>query len=476
MASGAALHRWLGGVALAASVLSAGVAGAQAPGRCNGGPNDGAICVQLPGQATPVTCTGGTCTAALVTSDHAAGVLIFPKIVSDPGGVLSGGVARDTLIQITNIVGQPRSLHCFYVDATSRCFSGVPGSPPTGSNIDPTGVCETTANCVAGSTCVPDWGQIDFDLTLTPEQQIGWLASGGLTRPGVCVDGPRTGQECDVSNVATDCPGGTPTSCQLLPGSVNNVPARAPGVFVGELKCIEVASEEDGAILPIFENDMIGQATIYDVSPDTVVAATAAVDARSYNAIGVQAIGTAGTGLVTQSDGVLCLGATAGSTECTTAEYAACPTQLVLDHFFDSAVVATNVSVSTEVTFVPCSEDLESDSVPAVNTLQFLVFNEFEQRFSASARVQCFREVQLSNLDRFPGQEATSIFNVAVQGSLTGQTRIRAVDGNETEVGHGMLAIAEEFRTGAGGNHSSAFNLNYIGLPRAHGDFLRFVP
>jgi hypothetical protein len=94
-----------------------------------------------------------------------------------------------------------------------------------------------------------------------------------------------------------------------------------------------------------------------------------------------------------------------------------------------------------------------------------LVFNEFEQRFSASLSVRCFNEIQLSNIDTLPGNEAASIFSIYVQGTLSGQTRIRPVIGSELDVGHGLLGVAEEFIAPPNGvlGSSDAFNLNYAG-------------
>ena len=82
--------------------------------------------------------------------------------------------------------------------------------------------------------------------------------------------------------------------------------------------------------------------------------------------------------------------------------------------------------------------------------MQFLVYNEFEQRFSASKRVTCLTELPLSDIDTRlgPTDDFASIFNVQVEGTLTGQTVMRSVAGTETTRGHGILAIAEEFHLG----------------------------
>jgi hypothetical protein len=104
--------------------------------------------------------------------------------------------------------------------------------------------------------------------------------------------------------------------------------------------------------------------------------------------------------------------------------------------------------VVSEVTLVPCTEDFENQAPELSRTIaQFIVFNEFEERFSFSTEVECFREIRLSNIDT--GQNARSIFSAGVSGTLTGQTRIRgAADeriGNP-KTGNTLLGIAEEFR------------------------------
>ena len=105
--------------------------------------------------------------------------------------------------------------------------------------------------------------------------------------------------------------------------------------------------------------------------------------------------------------------------------------------------------VVTEVTMVPCTEDFENqETAPYRTTAQFLVFNEFEQRFSASISVECFREIRLSDITS-PGQNHRSIFSAGVSGTLTGQTRIRGGEGTGTgsrPAGFALLGVMEEFR------------------------------
>jgi len=92
--------------------------------------------------------------------------------------------------------------------------------------------------------------------------------------------------------------------------------------------------------------------------------------------------------------------------------------------------------------------------------------------------IECLREIGLSDIDTrdraFADPVASStgdsrsIFNVNVQGTLSGQTRIRGVDDNEDGHGNGLIAVAEEFYraevTDLGTVVSSdAFNTHQVG-------------
>jgi hypothetical protein len=203
--------------------------------------------------------------------------------------------------------------------------------------------------------------------------------------------------------------------------------------FLGELKCIQVGP--DGA--PVDRNDLKGEATI-------VRATEMALDAWGYNAVGIQAEEGANDG-----DKTLVLGE----------EYNGCPAVLILNHFFDDAIEPINDNyVRTDLTLVPCSQNLELQA-PFDITVQFLVFNEFEQRFSTSIPINCFVETPLSDIGTQPRSltdflasstgDTRSIFNVNVQGTLTGQTRIRGTtrggDDDPEGVGYGLIGVAEEF-------------------------------
>lgn len=361
-----------------------------------------------------------------VTSDRAAAILVFPKLVFD------SSTGTDTVIQLSNTSDTPVHVLCFYVNANSHCSN------------DPEQVCNTNADCGLG-ICVPGWNETDFRFTLTARQPIQWRISSGLG--GNCVAG--VGDCFPLDGVI-----------QIGPGGQFNEDSRIPVVpedpFFGELKCIQVAEDE----APTDENSLKGEATI-------IVAAsgdTDAPDARGYNAIGIQAIAGQNDG-----DNTLELGS----------EYNGCPNILILDHFFDDAIEPIDgASVRTDLTLTPCSQNFELQST-FDTTVQFLVYNEFEQRFSASTRVRCLREIPLSDIDTAQRSltdnlatstgDTRSIFNVNVQGTLTGQTRIRGVDDGSPEHGNGLLAIAEEFHRTSPTllntvRASAAFNVHQVGV------------
>lgn len=372
-------------------------------------------------------------------SDRPAGLVVFPKIVVDANDQFAQGRKVDTLIQLTNTSSSEQVAHCFYVTATPRC--SVTGK-----------FCRDARDCRAGEACsTSTWGEHNFTFTLSPNQPIGWSASTGSGSLGA--------------------------GSGLILGVQDDY-------FIGELKCVQMSDDSrDGK--PIMRNDLKGEATIYEVAAGV----PGKVDVRSYNGIGIPAAalcsndstrscvsssdcaagGSCNYGSV-QNDLTLCLGSSSSSTECSAPEYARCPRELLLNHFFDNATVAGGTT-TTALTLVPCSENL-IDGTGATTTIQYLVYNEFEQRFSSSNRVTCFKETQLSNIDARPGQEATSVFNVGVQGTLAGVTYVRSVSGGN--VGYGILGLAEEFRKVNGSTGSSAYNVNLSPAAANTADTVRF--
>lgn len=361
-----------------------------------------------------------------VAADRAAAILVFPKIVVDTSNNAGRG-RLDTLIRISNTSSEPVRLQCFWMNANGHCFN-APGiiCDPTLSPRDP--------RC-GDSFCVPGWQETDFIVQLTARQPVAWLASTGAVP---CADSNDPAIPCFALGTRDQ-----------RPSPNNNLESRVPAVledpFVGELKCIAVDQND----LPAEKNVLKGEALI-------VRSDSGNFDVRSYNAVGIPALLGRNN-----YDNVLVLGGNG-------AEYAGCPNVLVLDHFFDFAQdPITQQSIETVLTLVPCTEDLLGQR-PVTLPVQFLVFNEFEQRFSTSYRdFSCFREFRLSQIDT-RSNPTYSIFYAGVAGTLTGQTRIRGVAGNDRTRGQTLLGVAEEFRSGGG---SASFQLHMQGS-RPQSDFV----
>jgi hypothetical protein len=384
-----------------------------------------------------------------VHSDKPGAILIYPKIVVDTEGVF--GPSTDTELQITNTSDAVIAARCFLVNATSHC-SNAPDIACTAE-----GEASSPHRCPLGGACLPQWTETDFRMTLTKRQPVSWKASDGLaTFPCDKI----TGRTCKngLSNTGSD-------------GIGSSIPPVPEDPFFGEVKCVQVDKD---TFLPSrgadprndFAGDLKGEATIVAVNGIRLA------DARKYNAIALE-----NKTPITGDPDVLRIGGP-------DAEYNGCPNVLILNHFFDNAFVDTHGGdvggeVISDLTVIPCGEDFrnqENNLGGAV--LQFLVYNEFEQRFSTSTNFQCWREVQLSDIDSRPGPfgNDTSIFNVAVEGTLTGQTRIRPVEG--TVAGNTVLGITEEFwecDTGPQGVCTTGANLHFTGT-RAKGDLLILSP
>jgi hypothetical protein len=387
---------------------------------------------------------------AEIESDKPAAIVLYPDVWVDPE------INGDTIIRLTNThETQPIVAHCFYIDANSHC-SGGPNDGAICTN-DP-GV------CTGFSFCVPGWLEVDFRIVLTARQPIEWKASDGLADRPRCRGGSNNGQLCRL-NEPGDCPFGRCTGlplpfgvcvrnpqrscgsdldCSPFPGgpcTQSNTGTRIPPVpevpFVGELRCIAVDANGN----PTPRNDLKGEGIAVRAEED-------GFDVSSYNAIGIQA-----TGAEVGPSNVLYLGGP-------DPEYNGCPNYLILTHFFDAAenpVPGSDAVIFTEVTLVPCTVDYLRQ-VPGAAVVQYLVFNEFEQRFSTSKSVRCFDETFLCNIET--RQCERSIFNVAVAGTLTGQTRMQPL-------GSGLLGIAREFHYGESTTRTAAFNIHMQGQREA---------
>lgn len=335
-----------------------------------------------------------------VTSDQAAAIVIYPDVLVDrtAAGVL------DTVIQLSNTSLDPVIVWCFYENANSHCTNS--GEVCT----SPTECCDTGTGC---GVCAPGWNETDFHIRLTPRQPIGWLASEGL------VDFP-------IDGVSRQGRGGS-----------SNAGSRIPPVpedpFDGSLKCLVV----DDTNRPLDQNVLKGEATITAQEVGGAV-----FDVSKHNAVGIKAQSGA-----VNDDHQLVLGGDE-------AEYNGCPNVLILNHFFDFAVnPVSDAEVFTTLTLVPCTEDLLRQ-VPGGAVIQYLVYNEFEQRFSTSRPFDCKQDLYISDIDTT--QPERSIFSAGVSGTLTGQTRL-------TAIGSGVVGVAEEAHAGHGGDFFASFNLHMQG-------------
>jgi hypothetical protein len=387
----------------------------------------------------------GSRVPAEVSSDQPAAIVVFPKLIVDSGNHI------DTLIRLTNTSDSPLRLHCFWVDATPRCANGTGNCA---ARVGQEGRC--TGDCVEDH-----WSETDFEMTITARQPIGWQISQGMracSEIGVDPGSDPDHQPCFVLDGVR---------FKGLGGQVNGTSNILPvphDEFVGYLQCIAV--DEHG---PVERNDIAGEALIVKSQTKISAEPPTGPDVDGYNAIGLQAI--AGRN---DHDPTLCLGGcTPGqcrgdhnrscfldgdcadgdscSVQChpndncpNGAEYDGCANILLLDHFFDGVEDPVGRgNIVTDLTLVPCSQDYLRQA-PKPVTVQFLVINEFEERFSTSKPVTCFKDIQLSNIDtKF---NANSIFSAAVNGTLTGQTRIRGVATDDPNHGDALMGIAREFR------------------------------
>ncbi|GIW40077.1 MAG: hypothetical protein KatS3mg076_0654 [Candidatus Binatia bacterium] len=373
--------------------------------------------------AVAVLATASLGRAQTVVTDQPAALLVYPGVIVARGG----STELDTVIQLSNTSNEPVAAKCFYVNAVGKCsVSGAPCFPASG---DP----RFSLDCpLSSDACLPQWVETDFRVFLTSEQPLAWLASRGLDREDLPVDGFFVRGPRGESNSGTHVP-------------PFGVAAEGGLAGVGELKCY--VTDLDGN--PIDRNVLKGEMTIVRTEGDE----EDCVDVVKSNAIGHRAR----PGLV-DTDARLVLGGPDG-------EYDGCPDVLVMDHFFDGATnPVTGGTVVPFLVLAPCTEDFLTQ-VPTRLSVQYLVFNEFEQRFSTSKPVDCFFLSRLGLIDT--SDPSRSVFGVQVAGTLTGQTRIRPVNG-------GLVGIGGEFH-GNGEGRTVTFNLHQQGQ-RETADVVRVIP
>jgi len=299
---------------------------------------------------------------------------------------LVASASEDAIIQLTNQGPMMVHAHCYYVDAS--LVDRVTGAPCSSNN---------------GINCTPLWQETDFDLWLSRRQPTAWLLS----------EGRRV-------SVLGEAPGSY--GYGLDPGHIPPKPN-----FEGELKCVEV--DETGR--PTLGNNLKGEVTLKTIS------GTTDGDVAKYNAIGIEGNRDAAqpTSPLPLDDNI----------------YAACPSKLSIQHpaagitDVPFALNGFGLEAQTTVTFVPCSEDFEN-GVPTSSTLQFLVYNEFEERFSGSTTVTCYLSTQLTAIDS-PLDASRSIFSSNVLGTLAAFSEFTPISG----VGglHSVVGISENSLAGA---------------------------
>jgi hypothetical protein len=220
--------------------------------------------------------------------------------------------------------------------------------------------------------------------------------------------------------------------CDLQQSNIGGgIPPVPETPFVGSLTCIEFNPGINPSS-PDTSNTLIGHGTIE-------ASLGGLPNIQKYSAVGIESTG------VNNGDNQLLLN---------NAEYKACPQTLLLTHLFDGGLFGP--TQTTDLTLVPCGNNFLTQT-PGVVTAQFLVFNEFEQRYSTSRTVDCFFEHTLSTIDTTVPTK--SIFHFAVAGTFAGQTRIRGV--GDAATGRGLVGVARPFI----GVLGAAYNLQEVGDP-----------
>lgn len=462
--------------------------------------------------AVGVMLLAGSGARADIASDKAAAIVIFPKLLVDTSAT-PDMPGLDTFIRLTNTSDEGINVQCFYVNATPIC--SIPGAscfPDRLACFSGEGAERVFGTCKAQWQETDFFIHLTpYQPTgWLVSQGSDSCLSIDINGRGVC---SHNGAMC-TNNV--DCGGGNrcvlppcfpldgivrkgPDGESNADGGGSRVPNSPEDPFIGELKCVAL----DESLQPIDRNVLKGEAIIgiAQLGPRLPF-----IDVAGYNAIGIPAIPDAGN-----RDNVLVLGGTSTGEDpedpCheagNCAEYEGCPNFLILNHYYDGAVdplvpnvcrggsctvagsscavdadcenVCNNgfcnitgeqcdndedcnlligrVRVATDLTLIPCTQDFENQDPGRSRTIaQFLLYNEFEQRFSTSITVDCFKETRLSDLDT--SQNDRSLWSAGVGGTLTGQTRIRGVvprplPGETPSLqttGNALLGIAEEFR------------------------------
>ncbi len=358
-----------------------------------------------------------------VVSDQAAAFVVWPDVVALNDGD-GNETLIDTVIQLSNTSTEPVLAHCFYENANHHCSNSGQVC------LFATDCCDPSTGC---GSCVAGWLETDFRVRLTPRQPIGWVVTAGLTGR----DFPLTGAG------GSTAPDGSSNAGSNIP-PVSEVP------YNGVLRCIAI--NDDGT--PSDRNVLKGEST-------RLSARSPGVSVAKHNAVGLRAI----VGAVNDDRELVFGGGEA--------EYEGCPEVVIVDHLFDGVrhpalaelevgdqmttsgfgVELLDGGVATRLTLVPCTQDYRRQ-ISGSSVVQYLVYNEFEQRFSTSRSVDCKFEGLLSTIDTSDPQR--SIFSAGVGGSVVGQTRLRGI-------GSGLLGVASEITYGRSNRAGLSGGLNAPG-------------
>jgi hypothetical protein len=348
---------------------------------------------------------GSAARAATPNADLPAAIVVYP--------VVRVGADTDTLIQLSNAGSEQIDAECFYQFSEATCIDGLPGQS-----------CSVVPSTCSGN-CVVRQRRIPFPIRLTARQPLAWNASVGLAE--LPLDGETRIGTAGQSNKGTRIP-------PLV------------GDFDGTLRCVVV----DGVRRePQGSDALVGQATITrGVGADR--------DATMYRAIGLAASVDPGNG----DDAIVLGGAQA--------EYAACPTVHTLEHYFSGSELSvgngeglpagtTTARIETELVFASCSSNPEAE---AGAVAQFLVYNEFGQRFSTSRPIADRVAIPLANIDT--ADPSRSIFSVNVNGTLAGQTQVVGLGS-----GLHLLAFEKHRDLTTDAVHSAALEVHHAGERRS---------
>jgi hypothetical protein len=189
-------------------------------------------------------------------------------------------------------------------------------------------------------------------------------------------------------------------STGLFTTSATAVP---PFSGTGELKCVVQTEREERDL----HNAIQGRAAVFGADGQTI----------GYSAVGFIRLVDGPLTDVIDLDGQT---------------YTQCPDE---QHF---AIVASasgdDPAAESEIVLAPCSEDFANLN-PTTTTVQFLVYNEFEQVLSASTSVRCYL--------RRPLEDISNAFTRDVLGTDTGHLVVRAV---QSPV---LALLVDRFRTSA---------------------------